>query len=122
MARRSSLRKHSSRKARSRAAGADELGDDGKMGYAQRMEMELAIQMGKAPENVPVFTVEGAPLSDNVKKWKNDAIKKALDYCAATGGKFEDSGPGGFPEAAGSAPCPSAPPRPASTIGTATPG
>ena len=85
-------------------ATADELGDDGKMGYAQRMELEEAMKLSKQPENVPLFTVEGQPLSGNVKKEKEDKVAKALAYCAQTGGKFEDSGKGGFPEAPGNAP------------------
>ena len=104
--------------AATRAAGAapkadgtkDELGDDGKMGYAQRMEMEEAMRLSKHPENVPLFTVEGAPLSDNVKKDMADKVAKALAYCREHGTKFEDSGGpdavdrrGGFPRATGNA-------------------
>ena len=81
----------------------DELGDDGKMGYAQRMEMEEELKLLTTPENVPLFTVEGAPLSKNVKDLKDRLIKQALDQCARTGQKFEDSGPGGFPVAPGRA-------------------
>ena len=74
------------------AAAADELGDDGKMGYMQKMEIELAQKMSKSPENIPVFTMEGAPLSDNVKAEYQAKVQYALDQCARTGGKFEDSG------------------------------
>ena len=45
----------------------------------------------------------GAPLSENVKKKQDELVAKALAYCEKHGGKFEDSGPGGFPEAAGKA-------------------
>ena len=81
----------------------DEIGDDGKMGYAQRMELEEAARLSKHPENVPLFTVEGAPLSENVKKEKDMKVAKALAYCQQHGTKFEDSGAGGFPAAAGKA-------------------
>ena len=83
--------------------GKDEIGDDGKMGYAQRMEIEEAMRLSKHPENVPLFTVEGAPLSENVKKDKDQKVAKALAYCKQHGTKFEDSGPGGFPAAPGKA-------------------
>ena len=73
------------------------------MGYAQRMELEEQLRLSKHPENVPLFTVEGQPLSENVKKEKDRLVALALEYCAAHGGKFEDSGPGGFPAAAGAA-------------------
>ena len=85
------------------APEVDELGDDGKMGYAQRMELEEQMKLLSTPENVPLFTVEGAPLSKNVKDLKDRLVKQALDYCEAHGGKFEDSGTGGFPEAPGTA-------------------
>jgi len=78
-------------------------GDDGKIGYAQRMEMEEAKKLDKWPENVPLMTIEGQPLSENVKKEKERLVNKAMQYCWATGGKFEDSGPGGFPSAPGRA-------------------
>ena len=55
-----------------------ETDDDGKMGYAQRMEMGEAMRLSKHPENVPLFTVEGAPLSENVKKDKDDKVKNEV--------------------------------------------
>jgi hypothetical protein len=67
------------------------------------MEMEEELKLLTTPENVPLFTVEGAPLSKNVKDLKDRLIKQALDQCARTGQKFEDSGPGGFPVAPGRA-------------------
>jgi len=92
--------KHDVSKLRSEAA---DKGDDGTLGYAQRLEIEEALRLSKAPENVPIMTREGAPLSENVKKRKDALVKQALDYCAAHGGKFEDSGDGGFPSAPGTA-------------------
>ena len=82
---------------------ASEDGDDGKMGYAQRMEIEEAAALQKWPENLPLMTIEGQPLSENVKKEKERLVNHAMRYCWQTGGKFEDSGPGGFPSAAGGA-------------------
>ena len=37
-------------------------------GYAERMELEEAIRLEKWKENVPMMTIEGQPLSENVKK------------------------------------------------------
>ena len=81
----------------------DSDGDDGKLGYAQRMEMEEAKKLDSWPENVPLMTIEGQPLSENTKKEKERLVNKAMQYCWATGGKFEDSGVGGFPAAPGRA-------------------
>ena len=78
-------------------------GDDGKLGYAQRMELEEAAALAKWVENVPMMTIEGQPLSENVKKEKERLVNQAMKYCWETGGKFEDAGEGGFPELPGRA-------------------
>ena len=65
------------------------------MGYAQRMELEEEKALKGRVENVPMMTIEGQPLSENVKKKRDACIKQAMDYCRATGRKFED---GGFPD------------------------
>ena len=80
---------------RAAGGGQSETDDDGKMGYAERMEMEELERLGKWKENVPMMTIEGQPLSDTCKKWAKDLTDAALAQCAATGRKFED---GGFPD------------------------
>ena len=95
--------------------------DDGKMGYAERMELEEAIRLEKWKENVPMMTIEGQPLSENVKKRRDALVAYATAKAQANGGLFEDSGgpyndaaisainghtdhiDQGFPKAAGSA-------------------
>lgn len=74
--------------------------DDGRIGYAQRLELEEAARLEKWVENVPMITIEGQPLSENVKKRKDALIAQALEYCARTHGKYEDSE---FPAARGRA-------------------
>ena len=81
--------KHDVAKARADSASGD--GDDGKMGYAQRMELEEAKALEKWVENVPMMTIEGQPLSENVKRRRDAAIKLAMDQCRQTGRKFEDT-------------------------------
>ena len=81
-------------------AGTAETEDDGKMGYAERMELEELERLGRWKENVPMFTIEGQPLSDNVKKWAKELETAALAQCAQSGFKFEDRG---FPELPSSA-------------------
>ncbi len=92
--------------------GGGETEDDGKMGYAERMELEEAIRLEKWKENVPMMTIEGQPLSKTVKKWAQDLIDGALAQCRQTGQKFEDAGfpqhplawnHAGFPAMAGAA-------------------
>jgi len=78
----------------------EELGDTGKIGYAQKMELEELARLEKWVENVPMMTIEGQPLSDNVKKRKKELVEQALANAAARGGLFEDPD---FPPAAGSA-------------------
>ena len=73
------------------AARAEEGEGDGKMGYAQRMELEEAKALKGWVENVPMMTIEGQPLSENVKKARDAAIKLAMDQCRQTGRKFEDT-------------------------------
>ena len=73
---------------------------DGKLGHGQRLELEEATRLEKWIENLPMMTIEGQPLSDNVKKAKDALVAKALAQCAATGSKFEDAD---FPRAPGSA-------------------
>lgn len=51
----------------------DADGDDGKLGAAQRMELEEAAALEKWVENVPMMTIEGQPLSENVKREKERA-------------------------------------------------
>ena len=80
---------------RAATAGQAETEDDGKMGYAEKMEMEELARLGKWKENVPMMTIEGQPLSDTVKKWAKDLTDAALAQVAATGRKFEDQG---FPQ------------------------
>ena len=75
-------------------------GDDGKMGHAQRLELEEAARLEKWIENLPMMTIEGQPLSENVKKRKDALVAQAMAFCERTGAKFEDSE---FPRAAGSA-------------------
>ena len=75
--------KHDVAKARADSASGD--GDDGKMGYAQRMELEEAKALEKWVENVPMMTIEGQPLSENVKRRRDAAIKLAMDQCRQTG-------------------------------------
>ena len=55
-----------------------------------------------------MMTVEGQPLSDNVKKRRDALVKYAIAAADANGGKYEDSGDGyngegGFPRAPGTA-------------------
>ncbi|KAL1518789.1 hypothetical protein AB1Y20_003072 [Prymnesium parvum] len=88
------LAKHDVGKVRS------ETEDDGKLGYEQRLELEEAARLEKWIENLPMMTIEGQPLSENVKKKKDALVAKALSYCERTGQKFEDSE---FPSAPGTA-------------------
>ena len=67
------------------------------MGYVQRLELEEELRLAKWVENVPMMTIEGQPLSDNVKKKKDALVARALKYCEEHGGKFEDAGSGGIP-------------------------
>ena len=60
--------------AKMRAAAAD----DGTMGYAQRMELEQELRLSKWVENVPMMTVEGQPITENIKK-KKDALIAQVD-------------------------------------------
>ena len=83
--------------------------DDGKIGYAQRMELEEEKAMERWVENLPRMTIEGQPLSENVKKKKEALVASAVAYCNANGTKFEDSGEGGFPTASGHASSPTQP-------------
>jgi len=78
----------------------EELGDDGKLGHAQRMELEEAQRLDKWKENVPMMTIEGQPLSDNVKKKHKELVAFAEANAAANGGLFVDPD---FPKAPGSA-------------------
>ena len=78
----------------------EELGDDGKLGHAQRMELEEAQRLHKWKENVPMMTIEGQPLSDNVKKKHKELVAFAEANAAANGGLFVDPD---FPKAPGSA-------------------
>ena len=70
---------------------APTTGDDGKMGYAQRMELEEEQAFKGWVENVPMMTIEGQPSSENVKKRRDACIKQAMDHCRATGRKFTDT-------------------------------
>ena len=72
--------------------GGGETEDDGKMGYAERMELEEAIRLEKWKENVPMMTIEGQPLSENVKKRRDALVAYATAKAQANGGLFEDSG------------------------------
>ena len=67
---------------------------------AAAKEMEEAAALSKWVENVPMMTIEGQPLSENVKKRRDACIKQAMDYCRATGRKFTDTS---FPRADGRA-------------------
>ena len=85
------------------------------------MELEEAIRLEKWKENVPMMTIEGQPLSENVKKRRDALVAYATAKAQANGGLFEDSGgpyndaaisainghtdhiDQGFPKAAGSA-------------------
>ena len=82
---------------RAAGGGQSETEDDGKMGYAEKMEMEELVRLGKWQENVPMMTIEGQPLSDTCKKWAKDLTEAALAQVAATGRKFEDQGFGQLP-------------------------
>lgn len=53
------------------------------MGYAQRQELEEAARLEKWIENLPMMTIEGQPLSDNVKRKRDALVEAALAYCAA---------------------------------------
>ena len=56
------------------------------------MELEEAIRLEKWKENVPMMTIEGQPLSENVKKRRDALVAYATAKAQANGGLFEDSG------------------------------
>ena len=66
-------------------------GDDGKMGYAQRMELEEEKALKGWVENLPMMTIEGQPLSENVKKRRDARSRRRWTSAGRRGSKFEDT-------------------------------
>ena len=53
------------------------------MGYAQRMELEEELKMTKWAENIPLMTIEGQPITPNIKRKKDQLITQASMQCSA---------------------------------------
>jgi len=73
----------------------DEIGDNGRMNDSQRAELEEAARLETWVENVPMMTIEGQPLSENIKKRRDELVAFARTEAAKNGGLFVDHEFGG---------------------------